>query len=251
MVHDLSCQEFLAKLDYEAFVYKVHNARGWTKEQANKEWERAKADNAVERDQKGPNPAMPLRLYFPSSLLGEDKVEMRRGKYETRELHQSSKPGKMSDKVQEQVQAELDQGFGSLTRSMSMSNFAANFTAALPSTAVTSASNTESMEITQQVLEVASALGGQVAPTPQSGTSDFDGRSQASEQQVPPSAAKNKDLQSRRNTAHSDLNREYNKLKTAANTVLQEASFYIALHQICDHLHLLHTILECLQYLRG
>ena len=139
IIHFSVCQEFLAKLDYEVFCTKLVACRGWTQARCHEEWENYRNDSATPRDLQGPSKKMPLRLYVPSSLLGEDQVEMRRGKYEDKRVDTSSRATRgMTSEQMGAMQAELVRGHArDLVRREDLSDFTDSFTTPLPSNALT------------------------------------------------------------------------------------------------------------------
>ena len=207
---------FLAKLDYEAFLQRTFQSRGWDKVKANAEWELLKNNPATISDQKGPS-KLPLRLYVSSTYLGEDRVENRAGVYESKAVKQATKAQRnmQSEQVQ-QLRGETQRGFNrDLLAGESLAALGSTFAHALPTGALTAPVG---QLVSAEGLVVAAA-GGQR----EVGGSGSRVASEAGLEEPTPKKIRTVDMLSQRNTAHSDLERELNKLVGGVSGLIQDA----------------------------
>lgn len=93
----------LLKVYFEIFLGKMKSLRRWSSERAKLCWGQYLADGDVGRDDNGP-PWSKTRLFLPSWLFGEDRVERTR-------CSRMSKMAKMSEEEVTAVRSELARGF--------------------------------------------------------------------------------------------------------------------------------------------
>ena len=130
------------KLDYESFLTRMKNVRGWDMTKADAEWELLKADPSIDRDQAGTTD-FPLRLQVPANLCVSSYVKNRRGTEEgkTLELAGKSFKGTLPAAETTKIQSELGKGFSASFLQAGSSTVGTTFsslTQALPENAITS-----------------------------------------------------------------------------------------------------------------
>lgn len=121
------------KMDQEIFINLMKSLRGWKEERAMIVWKEFKDDPDVNRDEKGPAWSK-MRLWFPSFLFGEDRVEDRKGVFEQKMVARMSKAGKMTEEEISSVKSELSKGF---KRPFTSNDAVATMHTALPSNSMT------------------------------------------------------------------------------------------------------------------
>ena len=101
------------RLDFELFVHRLKNCRGWSEKQAEAEWLKLQAMPQVGRDNDGRHHPKygNLRLDIPPNLIGENKVENRKGKFEERRLDSMNKSAKMDEDTKKNWLTQTDSGF--------------------------------------------------------------------------------------------------------------------------------------------
>ena len=101
------------RLDFELFVHRLKNCRGWSEKQAEAEWLKLQAMPQVGRDNDGRHHPKygNLRLDIPPNLIGENKVENRKGKFEERRLDTMNKSAKMDEDTKKNWLTQTDSGF--------------------------------------------------------------------------------------------------------------------------------------------
>ena len=102
----------LWKVDFELFHHEMKNKRGWPFDKSKNYWNEFDVDPTTEdqRDNLGPSHSR-KRLWFPSSLMGGDKVESKQGEFEEKALDRTSKEAKYSEQELKEVEGELARGF--------------------------------------------------------------------------------------------------------------------------------------------
>ncbi len=216
----LLLQETVCKLDYEAFVRKMDLVRGWDAQKASSKWEELRDDKTVERDNQGPS-TMPLRLFVPSWLLADDKVEIRKGKCEEKQVVRSTAPKKnMPEDAVEQMCLELGRGHTrDLLGGSSLSSFTGTFAQPLPLGALTAEGSARSAA---EDLVLSACPSVDVTPTKRD-QPDSSQKAEGTEEPTKKRAKQSTDVISLRNTSLSDMTRESSKLNRGMLQVLAEA----------------------------